>query len=94
MAVSINDVLLTATEAPCSSKLTEIIKNEIKNGNVVTAFNRVTSLPDETYYILLFRDMPKENYPCVKKCQKKNGADYSYIVLTDSNGCTEIRFNY
>ncbi len=94
MAISVNDVFMIATEAPCSSKLSEIIKNEIKNGNMVTAFDRVTSLPDETYYILLFRDMPKENYPCLKKCHKNNGADYHCIVLTDSNGCTEIRFNY
>lgn len=93
MAISINEILVTAAEAPCSSELIEIIKNEMKNGNIVTAFDKVVWL-SETYYILLFRDMPKENYPCVKKCHKKNGAEYISVVLTDSDGCTEIRFNY
>ncbi|MDE5556740.1 MAG: hypothetical protein K2J32_03450 [Ruminococcus sp.] len=93
MVLSMNDVLLIAAEAPCSSELMEIIKNEIKNGNAVTSFDIITSLPDETYYILRFRDMPKENYRCVKEHHKKNGIDYKAILLTDSNGCTEIRFN-
>ena len=94
MAMSINDVLSIATKAPCSSKLTEIVKNEVKRGNIVTSFDKVTSLPDEAYYIMIFRDMAKENYSSIKICHKKNGTAYGTMILTDYSGCIEIRFNY
>lgn len=68
MAMDINDVLFIASKAPCSFKLTEIIKNEVECGNIITSFDKVTSLPDETYYIMVFRDMPKENYSSIKIC--------------------------
>ncbi|MBO6231239.1 MAG: hypothetical protein J6O50_11810 [Ruminiclostridium sp.] len=94
MAMDINDVLFIACKAPCSSKLTEIIKNEVECGNIITSFDKVTSLPDETYYIMVFRDMPKENYSSIKICHKKNGTEYRMMLLNDYSGCIEIRFNY
>lgn len=94
MAISLNDAVMKAKEAPCASEIVKIITNEVRGGNIVKAFDRITSLSDEAYYILLFSDSPKADYTDIKLHHKKDGTEYKVIVQCDNDGCTEIRFNY
>ena len=94
MALSLNDLFEAAEKAPCFQKLTEIAEKEVVRGNVIMSFDKSISSPDETYYLLLFREPPKGYYNGMKMFRKKNGAEYQSIVLTDNTGCVEVRFNY
>lgn len=94
MSLSLNEAVIQAKEAPCTSEITNIIMVEVQSGNIVKAFDTITPLHDETNYILLFADLPKAEYADAKTFRKKNDTEYKVIYRSDHNGCTEIGFNF
>lgn len=95
--IDVAELKKLAEKIPCSSRVVSLAENEIANGNILLALDRVSFHPSETYYICQFKYLSKTNPSGLKIHKRKfDGFDdyYQYEVLTYGNnsGTVEIRF--
>ena len=88
------EALIKAGKIPCSEEAAQIIKYELERGNKIKTFGDVGTLPDNTYYIVVFEDFPKGDYPNIKTRHRKDNVEFMVINFSDNYGGLEILFNF
>lgn len=90
--ISLLEFKKLAQKIPCSDQVLALAERELEQGNLLLGADKVSMLPDETYYICQFKYFAKTDPPGLKREQRKF-YEQEVLAFSDHTGGVEIRFN-